>query len=78
MKHTRILAALMILLLLAGPVGACADILKLPMDFSGGTKPQRDYEIGLMEYEDPSIHVTITAGEMQKLTFSRRRRRKKH
>ena len=57
MKHTRILAALMILLLLAGPVGACADILKLPMDFSGGTKPQRDYEIGLMEYEDPSIHV---------------------
>lgn len=58
MKHTRILAALMALLLLVGPGSACAEVLKLPMDFSGGTKPQRSYEIGLMEYEDPSIHVT--------------------
>ena len=37
MKHIRILAALMALLLLAGPVSACAEILTLPMDFSGGT-----------------------------------------
>ena len=58
MKYTRILAALMALLLLAGPISACAEILKLPMDFSGGTKPQRTYEIGLMEYQDPSILVT--------------------
>ena len=58
MKNTRILAALLVLLLLAGPVSACAEILQLPIDFSGGTKPQRNYEIGLMEYEDPSIHVT--------------------
>ena len=58
MKHIRILAALMALLLLAGPVSACAEILTLPMDFSGGTKPQRAYEIGLMEYQDPSILVT--------------------
>ncbi len=58
MKHIRIFAALLVLALLAGPTGACAKNLKLPMDFSGGTKPQRTYEIGLMEYEDPSIHVT--------------------
>lgn len=58
MKLTRILAALTVLLLLAGPASACAGNLKLPMDFSGGTKPQRTYEIGLMEYEDPSIRVT--------------------
>lgn len=58
MKHTRMIAALMALLLLLNAGSACAEILKLPMDFSGGTKPQRDYEIGLMEYEDPSITVT--------------------
>ena len=58
MKHTRMLAALMALLILVGPGSACAEILKLPMDFSGGTKPQRKYEIGLMEYQDPSILVT--------------------
>lgn len=58
MKTTRILAALLAVLLLVSPGSACAEILKLPMDFSGGTKPQRSYEIGLMEYEDPSIHVT--------------------
>ena len=58
MKHIRILAALMTLLLFVSPGGALAEILKLPMDFSGGTKPQREYEIGLMEYEDPSIRVT--------------------
>lgn len=58
MKHTRFLAALMALLLVIGPGSACAEILKLPMDFSGGTKPQRKYEIGLKEYEDPSIRVT--------------------
>ena len=52
------LAALMALLILVGPGSACAEILKLPMDFSGGTKPQRKYEIGLMEYQDPSILVT--------------------
>lgn len=57
MKHTRILAALAALLL-AVPAGACAGTEKLPMDFSGGTPPQRSYEIGLMEYDDPSIHVT--------------------
>ncbi|MBQ8080337.1 MAG: phosphodiester glycosidase family protein [Clostridia bacterium] len=58
MKHTRILAMLTALMLLAIQGMACAEILKLPMDFTGGTKPQRTYEIGLMEYEDPSIHVT--------------------
>ena len=58
MKHIRIIAALTALLLLAGTGSACAGIIKLPMDFTGGTKPQRAYEIGLMEYEDPSIHVT--------------------
>ena len=58
MKHIRILAALMTLLLFVSPGGALAEILKLPMDFSGGTKPLREYEIGLMEYEDPSIRVT--------------------
>ncbi len=58
MKHTRILALLTALLLLAGLVGASAETFKLPLDFSGGTKPQRTYEIGLMEYEDPSIRVT--------------------
>ncbi len=58
MKITRILAALLALLILAGPGRALAEVRKLPMDFSGGTKPQRSYEIGLMEYEDPSIHVT--------------------
>ena len=57
MKHTRILAALVAMLLLFGTASAFAEVLKLPMDFSGGTKPQRRYEIGLMEYEDPSIHV---------------------
>ena len=58
MKHTRILAALMALMLLTGVSSACAENLKLPMDFSGGTKPQRSYEVGLMEYQDPSIQVT--------------------
>ena len=58
MKHTRILAVLMALLLVMSQISACAEVLKLPMDFSGGTKPQRKYEIGLMEYEDPSIRVT--------------------
>jgi len=58
MKHIRIIAAVLILLLLVGPGSAFAEILKLPMDFSGGTKPQRRYEIGLMEYQDPSILVT--------------------
>ena len=58
MKTTRILAALLALLILAGLGRALAEVRKLPMDFSGGTKPQRSYEIGLMEYEDPSIHVT--------------------
>ncbi len=57
MKITRMLAILLSLLLLAGVSCAHAEILKLPIDFSGGTKPQRSYEIGLMEYEDPSIHV---------------------
>ena len=56
MKHTRILSAFAALLL-AVPAGACAGTEKLPMDFSGGTPPQRSYEIGLMEYDDPSIHV---------------------
>ena len=56
MKHTRILAALIALLTLAG--SAHAEVIKLPMDFSGGTVPQRKYEIGLPEYQDPSIHVT--------------------
>ena len=58
MTHNRIPALLMVLLLLAGSGSASAEILKLPMDFSGGTKPQRAYEIGLPEYQDPSIHVT--------------------
>ena len=58
MKLTRFLAVMMVLVLFAGPVSAFAEVLKLPMDFSGGTKPQRGYEIGLPEYEDPSIHVT--------------------
>ena len=58
MKHTRIFAVLTVLLLLAGQSCALAEVIKLPMDFSGGTKPQRTYEIGLMEYEDPSILVT--------------------
>ncbi len=57
MKLNRILAALAALLLTTvGSAGA--EVIKLPMDFSGGTKPQRAYEIGLPEYEDPSIHVT--------------------
>ena len=58
MKHTRILAALLAILLLAVPFSACAEVIKLPMDFSGGTKPVRTYEIGLEEYQDPSILVT--------------------
>ncbi len=58
MRITRILAVLLSALLCAAPLSACAEVLKLPMDFSGGTKPLRSYEIGLMEYEDPSIHVT--------------------
>ena len=57
MKHSRILVALTVLLLVC-QVSAFAEILTLPMDFSGGTPPQRKYEIGLMEYQDPSIHVT--------------------
>ena len=57
MKHSRILVALAVLLLVC-QVSAFAEILTLPMDFSGGTPPQRKYEIGLMEYQDPSIHVT--------------------
>ncbi len=58
MKHCRILAFLLAMLLFLGQAGAYAEILELPMDFSGGTQPQRKYEIGLMEYQDPSIHVT--------------------
>ena len=69
MTHNRIPALLMVLLLLAGSGSACAEILKLPMDFSGGTKPQRAYEIGLPEYQDPSIHVTITSGEMHSTCY---------
>lgn len=57
MKHNRLIAALLALLFLIGSGSAGAENLKLPMDFSGGTKPQRAYEIGLPEYEDPSIHV---------------------
>ena len=58
MRHARFLAFLTALMILMGMSGAGAEVLKLPMDFSGGTKPQRSYEIGLMEYEDPSIRVT--------------------
>ncbi len=58
MKYTRIFASLLALMLMLSQGVACAEILELPMDFSGGTKPQRRYEIGLMEYEDPSIKVT--------------------
>ena len=57
MKPTRILAAFIMLLLMTGSVIAQAEVIKLPMDFSGGTQPVRKYEIGLTEYEDPSIHV---------------------
>ena len=65
MKHTRILAALLALLMLVGSGSAFAEILKLPMDdFTGGTKPQRRYEIGLMEYKDPSILVTRQSERM--------------
>ena len=56
MKHTRILAALIALLTLAG--SAHAEVIKLPMKVSGGTVPQLKYEIDLPEYQDPSIHVT--------------------
>lgn len=58
MKSTRFFSFLLALMLLLSQGIACAEILELPMDFSGGTKPQRRYEIGLMEYEDPSIKVT--------------------
>ena len=37
---------------------ACADIVTLPIDLSGGMPLQEKYEQGKMEYDDPSIHVT--------------------
>ena len=58
MTQPRIFAVLMTWLLMAAPLTVQAEVIKLPMDFSGGTQPVRKYEIGLMEYEDPSIHVT--------------------
>ncbi len=48
---------LTLLCLLLGMAAACGEILQLPMDFSGGTKPQRKYEHALEEYSDPSIQV---------------------
>ncbi len=53
-KRAVSLAAALLLLFSA----ACADIIKLPIDLSGGMPLQEKYEQGKMEYDDPSIHVT--------------------
>ena len=38
-------------------VGACADLIELPVDFTGGVKVNAQFEEGMTEYEDPSIRV---------------------
>ncbi len=54
LKRTGILALLIATLVCAG---ACADIIELPVDFTGGVKLDVQFEEGLKEYEDPSIRV---------------------
>ncbi len=51
----KILCLMMTLCLL--PAGGSAEILELPLDFSGGMPLQTKYENGMMVYEDPSIRV---------------------
>lgn len=44
---------------------ALAEITPLPIDFSGGKKPDPNGFIGEWEYEDPSIHVKVVKGRAE-------------
>lgn len=53
----RWLAALLSCLMLGAPLHAIGEIVELPIDFSPGLPVEEKYEVGKMEYDDPSIHV---------------------
>ena len=59
----RILALLTVCALLL-PCFASADVVTLPLDFSGGMKPQAKYPSREDVYDDPSIHA-----EFEKIEF---------
>ncbi len=44
-------------MLLASPLSVLGEILDLPIDMSPGMPVSEKYEIGKMEYDDPSLHV---------------------
>ena len=55
-----LLSALLACILFALPCLATGEILKLPIDFSGGVPINEKYEQGKTTYDDPSIHVVRT------------------
>ena len=58
-KSTRLWCAALLLACLTAlsPLGASGEIVELPIDFTPGMPLSETYEIGKMEYEDPSIRV---------------------
>ena len=50
-------AGLLIVLMMASPMGGLGEIVNLPIDFSPGRPVREQYEVGKMTYDDPSIHV---------------------
>ena len=66
--HTRLVRRLcLVVLLVAVPFGALAQAL--PVDFSPGMPPLETGYIGDLEYQDPSIHVTIKTGREFKTDY---------
>ncbi|MBR6030315.1 MAG: phosphodiester glycosidase family protein [Clostridia bacterium] len=62
----RLLTILICLLMLAG--SALADSVKLPIDFSGGTRLRPKMFNGMESYEDPTISVVIETGFLDDFT----------
>ena len=57
MQKSILSLALALCLVLASVQAAMADVIKLPIDFSGGMPLTEKYAEGKMVYEDPSIRV---------------------
>lgn len=67
-KAAAILLMLCALLILV-PSGSIAEIVEIPLNAAKGIAPYAWGYKSDMEYEDPSIHVTITAGEMHRTCY---------
>ena len=58
MRKRFVASALSLMLLLCLlPLSALGEVVKLPIDTSGGLPMQQEYERGMTVYEDPSIRV---------------------